>query len=123
MPARREIVRHPRADAARPSRQDRPAIREMDEQSVAGDVLVQSLIRAQLGLAFAVMALFAIVFGSLGLSLALTGGFHGAQVFGVPVTWILLGPPSFAVIAGLGWLYRRQADRNEQDFIDVVERS
>jgi hypothetical protein len=123
MPNRRVVVRHPRADAAQPSRQERPAIREMDEQSVAGDVLVQSLIRAQLGLAFAVLALFAIVFGMLGASLVLTHGFHGAQLFGIPVTWILLGPPSFATIAALGWLYRRQADRNEQDFIDVVERS
>ena len=95
----------------------------MDEQSVAGDVLVQSLIRAQLGLAFAIVALFVIIFGALGFTLVFTNGFHGTAVLGVPVTWLILGAPSFAAIAGLAWLYRRQADQNEQDFVNVVERS
>jgi hypothetical protein len=122
MPTRRVAVRHPRAEAVHRSRQDRPALLELTEHSEAGNVLIISLIRAQLGLAFAVLALFVIIFGTLGVVLVTTSGFEGRDLFGVPLTWILLGPPSYAVIAALGWLFRRQADRNEQHFMDIVER-
>ncbi len=121
MPKQRVAVRHPHAEAAHRSRQERPAVRELTEYSAAGKVLVRSLIRAQLGLAFAVLALFVIIFGAIGLTLTATHGLQGRSLLSVPLTWIVLGPPSYAIIVGLGWLFRRQADRNEQDFMDVVE--
>jgi hypothetical protein len=122
-PAKRVAVRHPRTIAAqRGARTAQPALRDLDEQSAVGEVLVRSLQRAQLRLAAGVLTAFVAVFGGLALVLVHSDGFNGRSLFGVPLTWLLLGPPSYLVIVALGALYNRLARRNEREFLHLVER-
>ena len=45
------------------------------------------------------------------------------DVAGVPLPWVLLGVVVHPALIGGGLLYVRQAERNEHDFAEVVERS
>jgi hypothetical protein len=36
--------------------------------------------------------------------------------------WLLLGVLVYPAMLGLGWFYVRQAERNEHDFTDLVDR-
>ena len=46
-----------------------------------------------------------------------------ARVGGLAAGWIILGVLVFPAICIAGWLFARQADRNEDEFVDLVERS
>ena len=97
-------VTHPRTAAAtRGSR--RGARRDLREQTVRGEVLMASLRRTQLRLALVVAAV------------------GGAVLGGLPVGWLLLGLLVFPFIVGLGWWYVRAAERQEREFVDLVERT
>ncbi len=122
-PVKRVAVRHPRTIAAqRGARTAQPALRDLDEQSAVGEVLVRSLQRAQLRLAAGVLTVFVAVFGGLAAVLVRSDGFGGQQLFGVPLSWLVLGPPSYLVIVALAALYNRLARRNEREFLNLVER-
>lgn len=101
----------------------RPALRALDEQDVVGDLLVRSLVRAQLGLALRVAGLYAVVLGGLPLLFALLPVTRGQQVAGLPLPWLLLGVLVYPTLLVGGWAYVRLAERNERDFVDLVERS
>jgi hypothetical protein len=100
-----------------------PARQELEEHTGVGDVLVGGLIRAQLGLALRLGLLVAVLFGSLPLLFALAPGVARARLFGIELPWLLLGvlpyPVLIAIAVGYVWL----AERNEQEFADMVDHS
>ncbi len=96
---------------------------EIEEQTQVGDVLVRSLIRAQLALALRLGALVAGLFGIMPLLFAINPRISQVRVFGLQLPWLLLGVLAYPVLLGVAWVYVRLADRNERDFVAMVDRS
>ena len=106
----------------RRSRPD-PAAREIEEQTLVGEVLVRGLIRTQLALALRVSVLVGLLFGLQPLLFAAAPGLARTEVAGLPLPWLLLGILAYPLVFGAAWTYVRAAERNEQDFADLVNRS
>ncbi|MFI5959537.1 cofactor assembly of complex C subunit B [Cryptosporangium sp. NPDC051539] len=96
---------------------------EFDQQTGVGEVLVRGLVRAQLGLAVRIAALVSLSLGSLPLLFALFPALGDVTVLGVRLPWLLLGVAAYPVFVVAGWIYTRGAERNERDFVELVERS
>ena len=119
---RRVAVTSPRTRAVRRP-PGRPALTALDEQDVVGDLLIRSLVRAQLVLALRLAAVFAILLGGLPLLFAVAPQTRDAEVLGIALPWLVLGGAVYPALWAGGWLYVRLAERNERDFVDLVERS
>lgn len=120
-PPPRVRVTSPRARRRRAPRRTPAA--EIDQQSALGDVYISSLLRAQLRLAGLILLALALLVGSLPLVVIAFPGLDDVMVLGMPLPWVVLGFAVYPVLALLGWVYVRTAERNEQAFADVVERS
>lgn len=120
-PPPRVRVTSPRATRRRAPRRTPAA--EIDQQSALGDVYISSLLRAQLRLAGLVLLALTLLVGSLPLVIIAFPELNDVFVLGMPLPWVLLGFAVYPVLALLGWAYVRTAERNEQAFADVVERS
>jgi len=118
----RVTVMSPATEAARGARARSRAITELAEQTGVGDVLIRSLIRAQLTLALRLLAVFGCVLGGLPALFALAPGVARIEVGGMPLPWLLLGVVSFPLLVLLALVYVRQAERNEREFVELVER-
>ena len=105
----------------RRSRPD-PAAREIEEQTLVGEVLVRGLIRTQLALAVRLSVLIGALLGSQPLLFALAPGLARTEVAGLQLSWLLLGVLAYPLVFGVAWTYVRAAERNEQDFADLVNR-
>jgi len=119
---RRVAVTSPRTRAVRRP-PGRPALTALDEQDVVGDLLIRSLVRAQLVLGLRLAAVFAILLGGLPLLFAVAPQTRDAEVLGIALPWLVLGGAVYPALWAGGWLYVRLAERNERDFVDLVERS
>lgn len=115
-------VTSPLVGAARRSSTRRPATREIDEQTGIGEVYMRSLLRIQLRLALTVLGATAVLLGGLPLLFAAAPTIADTRVLGVPLRWLLLG----VLVYPLLWLacrsYVRQAERNEAEFTELLER-
>lgn len=105
----------------RRSRPD-PAAREIEEQTLVGEVLVRGLIRTQLALAVRLSVVVAVLFGVQPLLFALSPALARAEVAGLRLPWLLLGVLAYPLVITVAWTYVRAAERNEQDFADLVNR-
>jgi hypothetical protein len=121
-PVRRVTVTSPQTDAAQRARPRRQRRDELADQTELGDVLIRSLIRAQLGLALRVLAVFVVLLGGLPLLFALFPEAGELEIGGLPAPWFLLGLAAFPLLVLLGVVYARQAERNEREFAELVER-
>jgi hypothetical protein len=99
-----------------------PTRREIEEQTLVGEVLVRGLIRTQLALAVRLSALVAVLFGVQPLLFALAPGLAEAEVAGLRLPWLLLGVLAYPLILAVAVGYVRAAERNEQDFANLVDR-
>ncbi len=106
--------------ARRRVRLDRP-LREIEEQTRVGEVLVQSLIRAQLAVALRLSAVVVVLLGGLPVLFALAPGLAQVEVLGLRLPWLLLGVLAYPFLCAVGWVHLRQAERNEQDLTDFVD--
>jgi hypothetical protein len=97
--------------------------RDIDEQTVVGELLIRSLVRTQLVLALRIVAIFAALLGGLPLLFAVSPTARSLRVLGIQLPWLVLGVLVYPVLIGGGWLYTRLAERNERDFLDVIDRS
>lgn len=95
---------------------------ELTEGTRVGEALVKGLVRAQLALALRLSVVVAVGLGALPLLFAVAPGVGGAKLFGVGVPWLLLGVASFPFLLAVGWAYVLLAERNEQDFTDLIRR-
>ena len=96
---------------------------EIDAQSEIGEIYLRSLLRAQLRVAAGVLLLLALTVGALPLLFVLAPGLFARHVFGMPLTWAVLGFAVYPWVVTLAWLHVRSAERNERAFTQVVERS
>ena len=96
---------------------------DVHEQTALGDVYLRSLLRAQLGLALAVLGALTSTLGVLPLAFHLWPSLASVTVGGLPLAWLLLGVLVYPFLLLLGWRYVRSVERNERDFADLVEGS
>ena len=101
----------------------RPVSRDLDEQTGLGDVYLDGLMRAQLRLSVAVLALTAVGLAALPVVLSLVPATRTLTVLGLPFPWLSLGVAVYPAAWFLARWYTRQAERIEQDFTEVVEPS
>jgi len=120
--ARRVAVRNPRGRAT-PREPGERALTELAEQTEVGEILLRSLTRAQLMLAVRIFAVFGCLLLGLPALFATHPGLADYRIFGLPLPWILLGGAVYPMLVLLGVLYVRQAERNERDFVEFIERS
>ena len=94
---------------------------EIDDQTLLGSVLVRSLIRSQLRLAM--LTLLPVLAFALGVPLAfhLAPGLADVRLLGVPLSWLVLCGFVYLFLYLLGRTYVRRAERNEQDFAELVD--
>jgi len=120
--ARRVAVRNPRGRATRREPGER-ALTELAEQTEVGEILLRSLTRAQLMLAVRIFAVFGCLLLGLPALFATHPGLADYRIIGLPLPWLLLGGAVYPLLVLLGVLYVRQAERNERDFVEFIERS
>jgi hypothetical protein len=109
------------ADGIRAPRRDATA-REIEEQTLVGEVLVTGLIRTQLALALRLSLLVAVLFGIQPLLFALFPRLAHVSVGGLPLPWLLLGVLAYPAVLAIAWAYVRAAQRNERHFTELVSR-
>ena len=118
-PPRREIIVSPRTGATRRPLERRP----LQDDDLVADLFVRSLIRSQLGLSLRLAAVYAVLLGGLPLLFALVPRSRTHVVLGLPLPWLVLGLLVPPLLLGGAWLYVRLAERTEQEFVELVERS
>ncbi|MGA3564731.1 hypothetical protein [Melissospora conviva] len=95
---------------------------ELTQQTRVGEALVRGLVRAQLTLALRLSLVVAIGLGGLPLLFTAAPAVGRAQLLGIHLPWLLLGVGAFPFLVAVGWAYVHLAQRNEQDFTDLVAR-
>lgn len=110
---RRVVVTGPPRRARRTSGYYRPRT-EIDEQTTLGHTYVRSLMRIQLRTGLTVFAVLALLIGPLPLVFAAAPDAHAAGVGGPRLRAL----PPLVLLAR--W-YVRRAERNERDFVRLVE--
>ncbi len=101
----------------------RPVSRDLDEQTELGDVYLEGLMRAQLRLSVAVLALTVVGLAALPITLLLVPATRTITVAGLPFPWLVLGIAVYPAAWFLARWYTRQSERIEQDFAEVVDAS
>lgn len=94
--------------------------RDIDADTRLGGIYLGSLLREQLWLALRVLVALAVGVGSWPLVFHLWPGLATVAVAGVPVAWLVLGVLVYPLLVGLGWYYVRRAERNEEDFSELM---
>ncbi len=94
---------------------------EVEEQTGVGEVLVRQLIHAQLMLAMRFGLLTVAVLAAIPLTFALLPSLATISIGGLRLPWLLLGLGVYPFLLAVGWCYNRVAERNEQDFTELVE--
>ncbi|TQJ86479.1 hypothetical protein [Streptomyces sp. SLBN-31] len=112
-PGERRVVTGPPRRTRRASGYYRPRT-EIDEQTTLGHTYVRSLMRSQLRAALAVFAVLGLLMGPLPLVFAAMPDAHRLQ-------WGILGFCLYAPLVLLALWYVRRAERNERDFVRLVE--
>ena len=118
--SRRVVVTGPRTRSA--TRPTQRGVLDLDEQTTVGEVYLRSLMRAQLRLAMTVCLAVLLVGGGLPLTFALCPAARSYRVAGLELPWLLLGLLVYPVLVLGGWAYVRVAERNERNFVALVER-
>jgi hypothetical protein len=120
-PPKRVRVTSPRTSAAR-SQATRTGIREIDEQTLIGEVYMSSLIHAQLRLALVVIGAAVVVLGGIPMLFVLVPASRTALVAGIPLPWLLLGVLVYPAVYVAARFYVRYAERTEAAFTEFVGR-
>ncbi|MFC3899203.1 hypothetical protein ACFOWZ_47725 [Lentzea rhizosphaerae] len=118
-PRRRRVVL---ADSTKARGKALRTIIELEEQTSVGEKLVRDLIRQQLKSAFGLA--FAVLIGMclLPITFYLVPQIGDLKILGIPIPWLVLGLAPFPILYGVGWVFRRQAERHERDFVNMVDR-
>ena len=94
---------------------------EVQEQTEVGDALVRGLMRAQLGLALRLGGSLLVVVVAIPLLAVLLPNVAETTVFGIRITWLVLGLLAYPVLYLTGLLYVRLAEHAERDFMSLVD--
>jgi hypothetical protein len=93
---------------------------EIDESTGIGEVYVRSLVHSQLRAALTVITTLMLTLGSLPIVFWLLRDLRELSLLGVPLPWVVLAVAVYPGLFLLGWLYVRQADRSEREFVALV---
>lgn len=114
-------VTAPRAGSAAASTRLAPhAGTDAPTSDIAG-VYVRSLVRSQLRLAIVFAVGFVVATAVFVLAIAFVPELDTTFVFGVPVSWLLLGAGVYPLAITIGGLYVRAASRNEARYRSLTE--
>jgi hypothetical protein len=105
-----------------PPRPARPLVTEIAEQTEVGDVVLRSLLSAQLRLALLVLMLFGSVLGGLPLLFVAAPHLSRLTLGGIPVQWLVVGLGVFPLLWAIARLYVHFAERNEGEFVELADR-
>jgi membrane protein YdbS with pleckstrin-like domain len=105
----------------RSSRRVVRTLAELEDQTSVGEVLVRQLVRVQLILSIRLMLLTAIVLVGIPLMFLLIPSLSTVTILNLRLPWLLLGLVIYPFFIAVAWSYNRSADRNEQDFAEMVE--
>lgn len=94
---------------------------EVQGQTEIGDAMIRGLVRAQLSLATRVAAAVGLLFAVVPVLLLVFPDVADVVLFGVRLPWLLAVSVPLPILLGAGWFYIRAAERNEQDFADLVD--
>lgn len=94
---------------------------DIDEQTPLGTVYLGSLLREQLALAVRILGVLALTVGSLPLLFHLFPSLADRDVLGLPLAWLLLGVLVYPWLVLLGLRFVRRAERNERDFVLLLQ--
>ncbi|WP_367133719.1 hypothetical protein [Saccharothrix sp. HUAS TT1] len=95
---------------------------ELEEQTSVGEKLIRDLIRTQFRTGMALGGSTLLLLALLPLVFYLLPALSEVQLLGVRLPWLLLGLLPFPLCYGVGFAYRRLAERHEQDFVSSVDR-
>ncbi|MEU4801414.1 hypothetical protein [Actinosynnema sp. NPDC023587] len=95
---------------------------ELEEQTSVGEKLVRDLIRQQLKTAFLLGGGTLTLLALLPLLFFFVPALSDVELAGVRLPWLMLGVLPFPLCYGVGYAYRRLAERHEHDFVSSVDR-
>ena len=84
-------------------------------------MLVRQLVRVQLLLSIRLMLLIVVVLGAIPVAFVLLPSLGTTTILGLRLPWLLLGLAVYPFFVAVAWSYNRSAERNEQDFAEMVE--
>ena len=100
----------------------RPVSRDLDEQTELGEVYLAPDARPAAAVGSRSLALTVVGLAALPVTLTLVPGHpHHHRASGLPFPWLVLGVAVYPAAWFLARWYIRQAERNEQDFAEVVD--
>lgn len=94
---------------------------ELEEQTSVGDALLRHLMRVQLRTGLVLFGIVVVVFGALPVLFWAVPAVGSAVVFGLRLSWLVLGVLPFPFLLLMGYLGVRAAERHERDFIDLID--
>ena len=97
-------------------------LRDLEEQTPVGNVLLRALMRRQLRLSLGVAVAFAVLLGGQPLIAWLWPRYSGVRMLGIPLPWMLLAGLSFPAMAVLGLFYVRRAEAIDEEFSELLQR-
>ncbi|GLZ32606.1 hypothetical protein Lesp02_47940 [Lentzea sp. NBRC 105346] len=118
-PRRRRVVL---ADTTKSRGKAMRTLIELEEQTSVGEKLVRDLIKQQLRSAFGLGGLVLLGLCGLPLLFYLVPSLADIHVLNIHLPWLVLGLAPFPILYAVGWVYRRQAERHERDFVNMVDR-
>jgi hypothetical protein len=117
-PRRKRVVL---ADSRAPVTRLRTVI-ELEEQTSYGEELVRQLIRAQFRKAVAFWLCTLLFFLALPALFFFIPHLSQMTIAGVRLPWLVLGLLPFPLLFGVGYWYNVVAERQERDFVAMVEK-
>jgi hypothetical protein len=97
-------------------------LRDLEEQTPVGNVLLEALMRRQLRLSLGVAAAFAVLLGGQPLVAWLRPGYADVKVLGIPLPWMVLAGLAFPAMVLLGLFYVRRAEAIDEEFSELLRR-
>jgi hypothetical protein len=117
-PRRKRVVL---ADSRAPVTRLRTVV-ELEEQTSYGEELVRQLIRVQFKFAALLWCGVLLVFLALPALFFFLPQLSEVTVAGVRLPWLVLGIAPFPLLFGAGYWYNVRAERQERDFVAMVEK-
>lgn len=115
-PRRETVTASPRDAASRTW----PASEDLYARGEAAEVLLSSLLRAQLGVTLSAIIPAVVVIGIYPLLASVAPAVARATVGPVPLALVILGGGLYPPLVALGWWYVRRAERVEARFAELV---
>jgi hypothetical protein len=97
-------------------------LRDLQEQTPVGGILLAALMRRQLRLSLGVTLGFAVILAGQPLVAWAWPGYADVTVLGIPLPWLLLALLAFPALALLGLFYVRRAEAIDEEFSELLRR-